>query len=91
MRRIVHYYPGAMGNSGVTFALWSWARAQVAAGYEVCVMHAPADTTGAEVSFVSKDECAGLSELASDVVVAADPTTCAKGALLDPALLALPP
>jgi glycosyltransferase involved in cell wall biosynthesis len=27
-------------------------------------MHAPADTTGANVSFVSKDECAGLSALA---------------------------
>lgn len=64
MRRIVHYYPGAMGNSGVTFALWGWARAQAAAGYEVCVMHAPADTTGADVSFVSKDECAGLRERA---------------------------
>ena len=34
---------------------------------------------------------AGFSELASDVVVAADPTTCAKDELLDPALFALPP
>lgn len=64
MRRIVHYYPGAMGNSGVTFALWSWARAQASAGYEVCVMHAPDDTTGADVSFVSKDAADGISELA---------------------------
>jgi glycosyltransferase involved in cell wall biosynthesis len=48
VRRIVHYYPGAMGNSGVTFALWSWARAQAASGAEVCVLHAPrarGDTT----------------------------------------------
>ncbi|HET9467291.1 MAG TPA: hypothetical protein VFO48_02720, partial [Vicinamibacterales bacterium] len=64
MRRIVHYYPGAMGNSGVTFALWSWARAQASAGYEVCVMHAPDDTTGADVSFVSKDASDGVSALA---------------------------
>ena len=63
MRRIVHYYPDAMGNSGVTFALWSWARAQAAAGFEVAVFHArtaegqPADT------FVSKERCKGLSTL----------------------------
>jgi glycosyltransferase involved in cell wall biosynthesis len=62
LRRIVHYYPGAMGNSGVTFALWSWARAQAAAGAEVCVLHAPAETAAGEVAFVSKDRCAGLSE-----------------------------
>lgn len=61
MRRIVHYYSAAMGNSGVSFALWSWARAQAAAGFEVCVMHAPADCTGADVAFVSKDCCAGLT------------------------------
>lgn len=60
MRRIVHYYPGAMGNSGVTFALWSWARAQASAGFEVCVMHAPDDTTGADVSFVSKHAGDGI-------------------------------
>ena len=41
MRRIVHYYPDAMGDSGVTFALWSWARAQAASGAEVSVLHAP--------------------------------------------------
>lgn len=64
MRRIVHYYPGALGNSGVTFALWSWARAQAAAGYEVCVMHAPADRTGADVTFVSTDCCDRLTTLA---------------------------
>jgi glycosyltransferase involved in cell wall biosynthesis len=64
MRRIVHYYPGAMGNSGVTFALWSWARAQAAAGYDVCVMHAPADNTGADIAFVSKDRCDRLTTLA---------------------------
>jgi glycosyltransferase involved in cell wall biosynthesis len=64
MRRIVHYYPGAMGNSGVTFALWSWARAQAAGGHEVCVMHAPADHTGAGVTFVSKDSMPGLTTLA---------------------------
>lgn len=64
MRRIVHYYPAAMGNSGVSFALWSWARAQAAAGFEVCVMHAPADSTGAAVQFVSKDCCPGLTATA---------------------------
>lgn len=61
MRRIVHYYPDAMGDSGVTFALWSWARAQAAAGYEVQVLHAPA-TDSAEASFVSKECCSALSE-----------------------------
>ena len=50
-----------MGNSGVTFALWSWARAQAAGGHEVCVMHAPADRTGADVTFVSKDSMPGLT------------------------------
>ncbi len=64
MRRIVHYYPGAMGNSGVTFALWSWARAQATAGYEVCVMHAPSDHTGADVPFVSKHRSDRLATLA---------------------------
>lgn len=64
MKRIVHYYPGAMGNSGVTFALWSWARAQAGAGYEVCVMHAPDDRTGADVAFVSKERMHGLTALA---------------------------
>ncbi len=61
MRRIVHYYPAAMGHSGVSFALWEWARAQAAAGFEVCVMHAPADTTGAEVAFVANDCRHGLT------------------------------
>lgn len=53
MRRIVHYYPDAMGNSGVTFALWSWARAQVAAGYEVAVLHGPS-TVDSRGQFVPK-------------------------------------
>lgn len=61
MRRIVHYYPGAMDNSGVTFALWSWARAQTASGSEVCVLHAPAANSTKEISFVSKESSPGLS------------------------------
>jgi glycosyltransferase involved in cell wall biosynthesis len=61
MRRIVHYYPDAMGNSGVTFALWAWARAQVAAGFEVSVLHATAPNLSARTSFVSKELCSGLS------------------------------
>ena len=64
MRRIVHYYPAAMGHSGVTYALWSWARAQAAAGFEVCIMHAPCDSTGSEVSFVPRTPCRGLSTMA---------------------------
>jgi glycosyltransferase involved in cell wall biosynthesis len=62
LKRIVHYYPGAMGNSGVTFALWSWARAQAASGAEVCVLHAPMDAPGAPASFVSKEPCPGLTQ-----------------------------
>ncbi len=61
MRRIVHYYPDALGNSGVTFALWSWARAQVAAGHEVAVLHACAPYEGSGVQFVAKDVCSGLT------------------------------
>ena len=61
MRRIVHYYPAAMGNSGVSFALWSWARAQTEAGFEVRVLHAPANDTGADVAFVSKECRRGLT------------------------------
>ena len=53
-----------MGNSGVSFALWSWARAQAAAGFEVCVLHAPADSTGADVSFVPKGCGHGLAAVA---------------------------
>jgi len=30
--RIVHYYPTAREDSGVTIALWAWARAVAAAG-----------------------------------------------------------
>ena len=45
--RIVHYYPTARVDSGVTIALWAWARALAAAGHEVAVLHgganAPAD------------------------------------------------
>lgn len=37
--RIVHYYPTARVNSGVTIALWAWARAVAAAGIEVAVLH----------------------------------------------------
>jgi glycosyltransferase involved in cell wall biosynthesis len=37
--RFVHYYPGAMGDSGVTVALWGWASALSAAGHEVLVLH----------------------------------------------------
>lgn len=38
--RFVHYYPNAMGDSGVTIALWAWARAVASNGYEVVVLHA---------------------------------------------------
>jgi glycosyltransferase involved in cell wall biosynthesis len=38
--RIVHYYPGAGEASGVTVALWAWARAVAGAGQEVTVVHA---------------------------------------------------
>jgi glycosyltransferase involved in cell wall biosynthesis len=37
--RIVHYYPTAREDSGVTLALWAWARAQARAGVEVAVLH----------------------------------------------------
>lgn len=39
MTRFVHYYPGATGDSGVTVALWGWASALSAAGFEVLVLH----------------------------------------------------
>jgi glycosyltransferase involved in cell wall biosynthesis len=61
MRRIVHYYPGAMGNSGVTFALWSWARAQAASGAEVRILHAPETAPGSDVAFVAKEAGTGLT------------------------------
>lgn len=61
MRRIVHYYPAAMGNSGVTYALWSWARAQASAGTEVCVLHAPDTKCMTDAAFVPKDHGPGLS------------------------------
>jgi glycosyltransferase involved in cell wall biosynthesis len=63
LRRIVHYYPDALGDSGVTFALWSWARAQAASGAEVAVLHAPM-TAGPRrnVAFVSKECGAGLTK-----------------------------
>ena len=38
--RFVHYYPDAMGDSGVTVALWGWATALAAAGFESVVLHA---------------------------------------------------
>ena len=38
--RIVHYYPTARVGSGVTIALWSWARALAHAGVPVAVLHA---------------------------------------------------
>lgn len=60
-RRIVHYYPGAAGHSGVTFALWSWARAQARSGAEVCVLHAPGAAENTSVRFVPGDHCAGLT------------------------------
>ena len=41
-----------MGNSGVTFALWSWARAQAASGSEVHVLHAPIGEPTSDVPFV---------------------------------------
>jgi glycosyltransferase involved in cell wall biosynthesis len=50
-----------MGNSGVTFALWSWARAQAASGADVCVLYAPRHHASARAPFVSKNACDGLS------------------------------
>ena len=61
MRRIVHYYPEALGNSGVTFALWAWARAQLASGYEVAVLHGDSTTRYTGPEFVSKAESPGLT------------------------------
>lgn len=61
MRRIVHYFPGAMGNSGVTYALWSWARAQAASGADVHVLHAPQGEPTSDVPFVSKACHPGLT------------------------------
>jgi hypothetical protein len=37
--RFVHYYPSAMGDSGVTVALWGWTSALSAAGFDVLVLH----------------------------------------------------
>jgi glycosyltransferase involved in cell wall biosynthesis len=42
--RFVHYYPQAMGDSGVTVALWGWASALSAAGFEVLVLHGDGPT-----------------------------------------------
>jgi glycosyltransferase involved in cell wall biosynthesis len=36
--RIVHYYPTALIGSGVTVALWAWARRTAAAGFDVIVV-----------------------------------------------------
>jgi glycosyltransferase involved in cell wall biosynthesis len=66
VRRIVHYYPGAMGHSGVTFALWSWARAQALGGAEVQVLHAPGRADGSDVAFVSPEFPEGLTSRAID-------------------------
>ena len=41
--RIVHYYPTACVDSGVTIALWAWARALAAADREVLVLHGGAN------------------------------------------------
>jgi glycosyltransferase involved in cell wall biosynthesis len=41
--RIVHYYPTARVDSGVTIALWAWARAVAATGLEVAVLHGGAN------------------------------------------------
>jgi glycosyltransferase involved in cell wall biosynthesis len=61
LRRLVHYYPGALGNSGVTFALWAWARAQATAGFEVTVLHGGMDTNRGVPEFVSKSPIPGLT------------------------------
>jgi glycosyltransferase involved in cell wall biosynthesis len=50
-----------MGNSGVTYALWTWARAQATAGSEVRVLHAPSGEPTSDVPFVSKAACPGLT------------------------------
>jgi len=39
LNRFVHYYPGALGDSGVTVALWGWASALARAGFDVTVLH----------------------------------------------------
>lgn len=61
MRRIVHYFPGAMGNCGVTYALWSWARAQAESGAEVCVLHAEHGEPTSDVPFVAKEAAPNLT------------------------------
>ena len=61
MRRIVHYYPAAMGHSGVTFTLWSWAHALAAAGADVHVLHAPTTRVGSDAPFVPRAEAPRLT------------------------------
>lgn len=65
MTRFVHYYPGAMGDSGVTVALWGWVAALRSAGFEALVLHA-GDEAGEQhtaESFVA-DRGAGLAHAA---------------------------
>ena len=61
MRRIVHYYPDALGSSGVTSALWAWARAQAANGHEVTVLHTGIGSSNDRPAFV-KTQGDGLPE-----------------------------
>ena len=49
--RIVNYYPGALGSSGVTVALWEWAGALSDAGIEVCVLHGGGTSDGPSLAF----------------------------------------
>lgn len=64
--RIVHYYPTAAIASGVTLALWSWARTLAGSGVDVAVVHA--DTGGGAGPKFSEAGAEG-SQRVRDVVV----------------------
>jgi hypothetical protein len=58
LMRFVHYYPRALGDSGVTFALWAWARALAERGCDVVVLHA-GETTGETHRGFTDKRCVG--------------------------------
>ncbi len=61
--RFVHYYPRAMADSGVTIALWAWARAQASMGYEVLVLHdGPPPQSNPRKGFADTGPMEGVAE-----------------------------